>query len=61
MDDEEAMQETVMHGSLRLTQLADWLREYGYEVTGPENDDRELVVTLQGNHPPQLSAPPALA
>jgi hypothetical protein len=61
MDEEEAMQEPVMRGSLRLSQLAGLLREYGYEVTGPENDERELVVTLQGNHPPQLSAPPALA
>jgi len=57
-DEGEGMQEPVMRGRLRLSRLADWLREYGYEVTGPENDQRELIVTLQGDHPPQLSVPP---
>jgi hypothetical protein len=61
MDEEEAMQEPTMRGSLRVSQLADLLREYGYEVTGPENDERALIVTLQGNHPPHFSPPPDLA
>ena len=60
MDEEEAMQEPT-RGSLRVSQLVDLLREYGYEVTGPENDDRELIVTLQGNHPAHFSPPPDLA
>ncbi len=50
--------EPVMRGRLRLSSLAEWLRESGYEVSGPENDQREVVVTLQGDFPPQLSAPP---
>jgi len=54
------MQEPIMRGRLRLSSLADWLRQSGYEVTGRESDQRELIVTLQGDHPPQLSAAPEL-
>jgi hypothetical protein len=46
-----------VRGRLRLSALADWLRGWDYDVSGPADDDREVMVTIDdlGVH---LSAPP---
>jgi hypothetical protein len=46
-----------MRGRIRLATLADWLRAWDYDISGPDDDNREVIVTIDemGIH---LSAPP---
>lgn len=46
-----------MKASIRLLVLADWLRDSGYEVTGPTEDERVVFVTVDDNGGVHLSAP----
>ena len=43
---ETETREASMSGRIRLSDLAQWLSGYDYEVSGPEGDDREVIVTL---------------
>lgn len=49
--------EAYMMGRLKLSELAQWLRGYDYEVSGPEGDETEVVVTIDENGGIHLSAP----
>jgi hypothetical protein len=47
-----------MRVEVRLARLADWLRDYDYEISGPDNDDRVVVITVDSQGGVHLTAPP---
>jgi hypothetical protein len=52
------MREAAMNARIKLAVLADWLRGWDYEVSGPGEDDREVMVTIDSMGGVHLTAPP---